>query len=440
MKKLFPLIALFGLLGAGCTTPAKTPASTVTPPAQVEAKNGFGKLPGLQPYGSLGTAEAISSRSAGAVAVGAPTAPPAASAVALGVIQGDAAVTNAGVATTMPARPYIRPEQKQVNVKYSVTASLPDWQSEADVLRIRRPSLDAGVVRALAVPAGLPSVLAGQIKQMQSVNMSWLDMEDYQWNFDPMYGNLNWWMQYDQRVLAEMDAARESDVKPPTVDKALVIAAADRFLDAHGLSALREQGGVIDELPPNGGVSDAPCLLKGAEPAVSGGAATTMMYPSPCGWYPTEVTVYYGTQLEGRSAVDTGGYPFRTSSVQVSLKDYAVRGGNVQMTQGFDRSSYALIGKDEALKRLQDGGRNPVYSWGGEGGDVDVKITKAELVWMRFDSWTNNKQESFYLPALAAEGTVDRKIMGQEPEIYRTVVPLVSDDAFDLGDQTTVSP
>ncbi len=420
MKKLLPLIALSGLLGAGCTTPAKTPASTVTPPAQVEAKNGFGKLPGLQPYGSLGTSEAISARPAGTLSAVAPV--PSA---ALGVAQADAAIS------VMPARPYIRPEQKQVNVKYSVTASLPDWQSEADVLRIRRPSLDSGVVRALAVPAGLPSVLAGQIKQMQSVNMSWLDTEDYQWNFDPMYGNLNWWMQYDQRVLAEMDAARESDVKPPTVDKALVIAAADRFLDAHGLSALREQGGVIDELPPNGGVSDAPCLLKGA---------TTMMYPSPCGWYPTEVTVYYGTKLEGRSAVDTGGYPFRTSSVQVSLKDYAVRGGNVQMTQGFDRSSYALIGKEEALKRLQDGGRNPVYSWGGEGGDVDVKITKAELVWMRFDSWTNSKQESFYLPALAAEGTVDRKIMGQEPEIYRTVVPLVADDAFDLGDQTTVSP
>ncbi len=59
---------------------------------------------------------------------------------------------------------------------------------------------------------------------------------------------------------------------------------------------------------------------------------------------------------------------------------------------------------------------------------------------MRYDSWKDNRQESFYLPALAVRGTIDRKIQGQAPEPYYTVVPLVADDAFVLGDNGGVMP
>jgi hypothetical protein len=175
---------------------------------------------------------------------------------------------------------------------------------------------------------------------------------------------------------------------------------------------------------------EADSVAREAETAPAVGEAK-LIYPSPC-WYPQEVTVFYGSSLEGRPVVDAGGWPFRLSSVQVSVSDYSVRGGNVQMMQGLDRSAYPLISAEEAMKRLEAGGRNPAYGWGTE--DVNVTIDTAELAWMRFDSWKDNKQETYYLPALAARGTVDRKIEGQEPEAYYTVVPLVSDEAFDLGD------
>ncbi|MCK9360734.1 hypothetical protein M0Q28_00700 [Patescibacteria group bacterium] len=438
MKQLLPAIVLISLLGAGCApaTPNVPSTGGQPKPAPVATKLGFGKLPGLQPYGSLGTAEAMSSRSSGAVGLSAiaPNSAVPTPTVTWEAVESDAAVSspNVGGGTTgvriMPA-----PDMKPVNVKYAVSATMPDWQSEAQVLHVRRPNVDSSIVRSLAVPAGLPSALAGQVKQMQSVSMSWMDNEDFQWNFDPIYGNLNWWKQYDPRIAMDLNAERmpEQGGNPPALDKARAIAAADAFLNSHGLSALREQGAIVDETPWTGSAT-MPCILKEEEVKARDAEATSLIYPGPCGWYPTEVTVFYGAELEGLPTVDAGGYPFRMSSVQVSLSDYSVRSGNVMMAQDLERSAYPLISKDEAMKRLQEGGRNPVYSWGGEEGDVEVKITKAELAWMRFDSWANNKQESYYLPALAAEGTVDRKMKGQEPEVYRTVVPLVADSAFDL--------
>ncbi len=439
MKKLLPIVALVALLGQGCPTPPKPPAippqggpRTAPPPA---AKMGFGKLPALQASGALGTPEAMSGDARSALS---PVAPQPATMPASGVadIAAEGSAGSGGGATGIRIAP-VPPEngEKQVNVFYTVDATLPEWGSEEQVLRVRRPDLDPSLIRNVGVPAGLPSVLAGQVVSVQSLNMSWMDGESFTWSFDPAYGHLNWWKQQDVAGLR----VPEND-QPITVDKARAIAAADAFLNAHGLGSIREQGGMVEDQPWMT-ATDAmmPCLFKeeamarDAEAnAASAGEATSLIYPSPCGWYPQEVTVFYGSNLEGRPVVDAGGWPFRLSSVQVSLSDYSVRGGNVQMMQGLDRSAYPLISREEAVKRLEAGGRNPVYGWGTE--DVNVTIDTAELVWMRFDSWKDSKQETYYLPALAARGTVDHKIEGQEPEPYHTVVPLVSDDAFDLGD------
>lgn len=436
-------MVIVSLLGAGCVT---QPVTRSTQPVPVPVKNGFGKLPGLTPSGAPGNPEAsvgaygnTPSASVSASPVPTPSAPQKVEATAMMAADASVTVTNGnavGGSAGMRIMPVPPMPEKPVNVIYKVSATLPAWGAEGQVLRVRRPEVDAGVIRGLAVPAGLPSVLADQVKQVQGVNMSWIDKEDFQWNFDPMYGNLNWWKQYDPRILAEMESGRVPEPNrdnPAAVDKARVMAAADRFLDAHGLSALRAQGGVLDEMAWMDSAS-APCLLKGAEAMVRSTEAATAIYPGPCGWYPADITVFYGTRLEGLPAVDVGGWPFRLSSVQVSLQDYSVRGGNVQLTNDLDRSAYPLIERTVAMKRLEAGGRNPVYGWGEPmGGDIRVNITSVELAWMRFDSWADNKQQSYYLPALAAKGTVDRNIQGQQPEEYHTVVPLVTDESFDIG-------
>lgn len=455
MKKLLPVIALVALLGQGCPTPPTPPAAmppqsggkTAPPPA---TKMGFGKLPPLLAYGSLGTSEAMSGDARSALAPGAPQ--PIPTSPAYGVA--DVAVTgNAGSGGgTTGIRIAPAPDYQPVNVFYAVNATLPEWGSEDQVFRVRRPDIAADVVRGIAVPAGLPNALAGQIDRVQSINMSWMDREQFTWNFDPSYGHLNWWKQYDPRIASSMEASliapdRQPNGQPVSVDKERAIAAADAFLNAHGLGSIREQGGMVEDQPWMTAVDLAmPCILKDevaareAEAAgvSASGEATSLIYPSPCGWYPQEVNVFYGSNLEGRPVVDAGGWPFRLSSVQVSLSDYSVRGGNVQMMQGLDRSAYPLINAEEAMKRLEAGGRNPAYGWGTE--DVNVTIDTVELAWMRFDSWKDNQQESYYLPALAARGTVNRNIRGQAPEPYYTVVSLVADEAFDLGDNGLVPP
>ena len=397
---------------------------------------GFGKLPALQSSGVPSTPEAMSGDARSALSSVAPQ--PAAS-PAYGAA--DVAVTGnvvGGGTTGIRIAPVPPEDLEQADVKYVVTATLPEWGGEDQVYRVRHPDMSVDMIRRVGVPAGLPSALVGQVDQVQSFNMSWMDRESFTWNFDPAYGNLNWWKQYDSRVAsgAIAEDLRTPNGEPLAVDKTRAIAVADEFLNTHGLGFVREQNGSIEDQPWLTATDLAmPCILKdeaGAREEAAAGNATSLIYPSPCGWYPQEATVFYGSSLEGRSVVDSGGWPFRLSSVQVSLSDYSVRGGNVQMSQGMDRSAYPLISREEAMKRLEAGGRNPVYGWGTE--DVNVTIGTAELAWMRFDSWKDNRQESYYLPALAVRGTIDRNTQGQEPEPYYTVVSLVADDAFDLGE------
>ena len=105
------------------------------------------------------------------------------------------------------------------------------------------------------------------------------------------------------------------------------------------------------------------------------------------------------------------------------------------------RSAYPLLDSATVMKRLQEGGRNPVYPWGNEIKDVQVTIDKVELAWLRFDSWLNNRQETYDIPAIAASGHVNRNIKGQEPEEYHTTVALVEDDAFaEMEPQPTPVP
>jgi hypothetical protein len=306
------------------------------------------------------------------------------------------------------------------------------------VLHVLRPSVGTSAIGSISSVASLPSQLLSDVQSVQSLQASWRDTDGFTWNFDPINGNLNWWKQNNdiRPMMADEEKApiNEAPVSPTSVDRAKAIAAADSFLDAHGLGIIRAQGGTIEEQAWMTG-SSMPCLMGAVED--SSGAVSSMMYPNPCGWYGGEVTIYYGAQLEGRSVVDVGGWPFRLSSVQINLEDYSVRGGNVIMNQQTERSSYPLISREEAMKRLEAGGRSPMYRW-GDGQEVSVEIDKIELAWMRYDSWNGEKQETYYLPALSATGKVN--YTRAEAQEYHTVVLLVADDAFDLGDNGGVMP
>ncbi len=455
MNKILPTLVLLAMLGAGCPSPM---AYSTQKPA---AKMGFGKLPGLMAYGSLGTAEAISSRSAGAMAIAPTTAamPLPAGNVTFNAVAGDMAVTtvgggSAGVRIAPVDLKMVPPDERpmtQATVIYKLTGTVPEWAAEGDVLHVNRPTPDAGLVRSVGNSAGLPGQILSGIQTVQSIQASWRDNQSFTWNVDPVNGNLNWWKEIDWRVAQEQ--ARPE--KPPKVDQARVIAAANAFLDAHGLGAVKNQGAEIDNSPYVrallDGTSDTsmPCLMKEeavrmeatdtriADPAISAVAPSAMIFPSPCGgWWPQQITVFYGTNREGLSVVDAGGWPNRASSINVDVMTYEVMGGNVMFTEQVERSAYPLISREEGMKRLEAGGRNQIWPWGYEGQNINVTISEVKLAWMRHDTWTEGRQQTYFLPALAAKGMVDRGLKDQpQPEEYYTVVPLVADSAFDLGEQ-----
>lgn len=418
MNKLLPIIAVVALLGQGCPTPV--PMAPSAPP-RVEPRMGFGKLPSLTPLGESAGLEAPALGMAGTQSAVPKPAMPAPAA--------DAAVTGGGV-VGMPSPIRIDPgfpEWQPVDVEYHLLTELPLWNGEGDVQRVIRPQPGAGVIGALSNISPLPSQIVSRVHSVQSVNASWRDADGYVWNFDPIHGGLGWWRQYDERLV--MPPRPQNGA--PDIDEARALAAADRFLDAQGLSAVRALGGQVEEPYWTKGV---PCILEDVQAREPAGDADLLIYPSPCDWYPQEITVFYGTSREGLPVTDAGGWPRRMSSVSVSLVDYTVSGGNVEFEGALQRSAYPLIDRETARTRLEAGGRNPVWSWGPEGGSISVIIDRIDLAWMRYDVWREGGMETYYLPALAASGLVDRRIEGQEPEAYHTVIPLVSDDAFDFGE------
>lgn len=449
MNKIIPAVLMLAVLGAGCPSSPMTYKGTngTKPPA---AKLGFGKLPSMQAYGALGTAEAMSSsymaRGSAVLSPMPAAAPVAPSTITLdATVAGDVTVTSnnmvgGGTPGTMAMRiaPMPTEEYKPTPAKYEVTASLPDWNGEGDVLHVKRPQPDASLIRSVASGAGLPGQLINGIQTVQSVQASWRDAQNFVWNIDPVNGNLNWWKEIDWRVTTPPVRPE----KPPQVDKARLIAAADAFLDAHGLSAIKAQGGEVENsqwvniLFDKAAASSMPCIMK-EEAAVRDISAAgdaklvvdPMIYPSPCdNYWPQQVSVFYGGSREGLQVVDAGGWPNRATSISVDVTTYEVMGGNVLFTEQTERSAYPLISKDEAMKRLQAGGRNVMYSW--DGAQMSVNITEVKLAWMRHDSWANGRQETYFLPALSAKGTSTYN--NQEPQEYYTVVPLVADSAFDL--------
>jgi hypothetical protein len=445
MKKLIASLALLAIAGAGCpNAPASTPEGQGNPSHAVPTRMGFGKLPGIDAGSKsgapLGTAGTLSMTRDSAMAVPAPaTAPAMEMAVGSGGGGMMQANTTMGVSDAMIARPIPNPPGlKPVAIKYDLTASLPEWGSESDVLEVQRPDLDVSMVRGFASAARVPSQLVSGISDVQYVNVSWKDTDGYVWSTDGSSGMLSWWNQGDSM---KPMADNQPSQKPATATDDQLINAAVSFLRSHGLGSVADQGASVERY-------DQPCIMREdvpaadmmkAEPATEAGSGvSTMIYPSPCGYYPVQANVYFGAMREGKTVVDMGGWPSRMSSVNVDMGSLKVTGGNVVYSESIARSSYPLLDKDTVMKRLQEGGRNPVYPWGSETKDIQVTIDKVELAWLRFDSWQDNRQQTYFIPAIAASGHVNRNIKGQEPEEYHTTVALVTDDSF--GGDVTPQP
>ncbi len=423
------------VLGAGCNPVAKqdvdqnpTPAPTSERPA---AKQGFGKLPSLQAVSGQPGMEVSSNfslgHSAGSITAVSNISPlvapmPAAS---------DAMVVTGGGTAVAIRAPY--PPEGQAKVNYDIQASLPEWGAEGNVYRVQIPAINTSIARSVSTAIGVPTQVSSGIQEIQSASVSWRDASGLIWNADMPGRNLNWYK------FVDYSKPQENRNNPSKIDAEAIKSVADNFLRNHGFPQFAGQG-VLEEMPmimPLLRGEAMPCAMEGAAPAVpamSPEDAKLMIYPSPCG-YPTQVTVYYPDMRDGMSTVDTGGWISRKANIQIDVSNNEVVGGNVMLQTNEDASSYPLISSEDAMKRLMAGGNNPIYGWYDGSGqkEVNVTISSVKLGWMWHDSRENNTMKTYFLPALIAEGTVNRGNNQPEPEVYRTVVPLVADSEFQIN-------
>lgn len=446
MKKPLVALSVIAILGAGC---ARTPDMPIQIPAipspstQTPSSNGFGMLPALgSPTAVLGTPEAISARpSAFSAYMVAPPVPmdPTIGAVAVNTPATDQAVSvtmnaNVGGGTAMSpegakmiARPYPMPSPAKVS--YSVSATLPTWGTEADVLRAKEVALPTIGTKALAVATGLPTQLLGENPNLRSFNLSWKDTEGLTWSFDSMGRNLSFWTEANYPVAY---AATDAKIQQPVrLSDEEVMAIANDFMTRHGLGGYAKGTPIIDHPWDMADGVTSPCPMPMKEEAVSAntepGGATSMI--APCGmWYPQVTSITYPSVMNGKNVYDMGSWPSAGISLQINLNEKKVNGGNIWLAPDVDSSKYSLITTEEATKRLMAGGRNPLYVYNEGVKEVKATIETAHIAWMRYDSWSQDGTDTYFLPALYATGKQD--FGDGKSQEYHTIVPLVSDESF----------
>lgn len=426
---------------------------------QPAARMAFGKIGGFS--GGMGATRSISSVAQPMMAFleNGPSWAPGAPAA-----EGVANVVVDQSAPTAMMRPYPSTE-RLATVEYVVPETLPTWGEEGDVIRLGQTLPGLSTAGSFLEHAGLPHEVFGRASALGNVNVQWKDKEDLSWSYDAVSRSLNAWR----------DGAytnQGSPLKTPP-DRSVAIEVADAFLDRYGFGSIKSRGGRVEQAPwemyaAGGGTSGVayPCLMErtmeggvvSTPPAVSTAPATpvapsdvlidapeqvTMMegqagtavssmpaiWPGPCGWDGWQVTVTYPAARSGQEVVQLGGYPAFAGSVTVDLAQKRVMNASILLERPEERSAYPLIDAATALRRLQSGGLNPVWPY-SESGSIKVTIKEVTLVWLRHETWKDGTSMTFELPALLGVGTIQRGAT-VEPGEYRTLVPLLTDDALD---------
>lgn len=435
MKKYIASLSVLAVLGAGCMNKMETSLQIPplpTPEEKTPPTRGFGALPALSsPYAVLGTPEAISARP---MAVAVPVPPP----MDPTAVMTEPAVTGASsnssgggwTVTTADAKLIARPmpTPELAKVTYEVTAKLPTWGSDGDVMRAKATNLPTSGLSNLALASGLPTQALGARPELRSFNINWRDAEGLIWSFDSVGHYLSIWKENQYNVMA---AGTDTKIaQPATLSDDEVTAIATDFMTRHGLGTYATGKPTIEH-PWNAADGASPCAvvpIKDIRANVEAVSSLSSIAPAPCNYqYPMVTTITYPLLANGQPVYDMSGWPSSGINLQIDLANKEVIGGNIWLAPDTDSSKYPLIAVDKALERLSAGGRNPLYPYGVKG-PVRVVLNEASLAWMRYDSWDEQGPHTYFLPAIRATGTQDLGDGKTQP--YQTVVPLVADEAF----------
>jgi hypothetical protein len=464
-RLLVSALALIAVLGGGCPTPSFN--LTKVHPLQPSGRMAFGKIGGFNAGGKAeGAMEAgnvvFTASSLGAPGMAVATMP------ARDAAGGMALMVDPAMPGSMP-RPMPPVPQKLATVEYVLPEGLPTWGEEGDVIKLGRSMPDAKTAGLIAERSGLPSAVLNRVTEITGVNVQWKDGQGLAWSYDAASRSLSAWRE-------NYSNDQGSPLKMPP-DRTEAIAIADSFLDSHGFGDIKARGGTVEPSPwevmpmvAGGGTSAMayPCLMERSVSSDGGMTPPPMatppsapmsdlpvikmmapiqqmpmedgqedvatdvapaIWPSPCGWDYSQVTVTYPEKRDGQSVVQLGGYPAFAGSVVVDLRNKRISSVSLMLTRPTERSAYPLIDAATAKRRLQAGGLNPIWPY-ADSGSIKVTVEKVELVWLRHESWKEGTSLTYDLPALLATGSVQRGDSKTE-EQYRTVVPLLTDDALD---------
>ncbi|MCI0479049.1 hypothetical protein L0Y59_00690 [Candidatus Uhrbacteria bacterium] len=419
------LLLAFVLVGQGCPTgrtdTTVVPQEPETPVERVADKKAFGKLPSP---GAPSGQEALVSDDASALGAGGLARPAVAPSAEVGM--------KASTDMAVIGRPIPGPYPSPGIVTYDLDATLPSWPADGAVLRMRDISIPSAA--RVVTDVGVPGQALGDDPKIHNINVSWRDTDGMQWTYDAMNHMISFWK--------EMATKADEATRPPDIDDADLVGIADAFLAKKGFGNVPRGPGVVEKPwgedlmrcaepflsePDAGSAGSDASRTVTAEPAVAPAPDETVSSMPRCWWPSYQANVLYEGTRDGKRIQDAGGWPWRAANVSIEMKSKTVTGGSIYLARDVDSSQYPLISKEEAEKRLRSGGRNPLWSW--EGGTVKVHLKTVDVVWMRYDAWRDGMNETFLLPALAASG--DATYPDGRTDEYRTIIPLVTDDAFE---------
>ena len=422
---IFFTLSFFGL---GCMPNIKQVQQTgvqnlpKTQTNTVASESGFGKLPKLnisQPVAD-GSLQTIASQENKSLAVSTSYQSGTATAMPGGM-------TGSSPGIMMPSPPINRLPS---TVEYQIDAQLPAWQTQDDVLKIEKKLPDATTASSFARLSSLPGKAMANNSTLISLNFQWRDANTLIWSFEAASRQLSFWQEasyYQPMPLIYIDTDATQKIN---YDKNEILSVADAFLDAHGFTSLKMLGGKIQQ--ENGDEStmssDYRCSM--TETNTPHGTSSIDYPQERCYMQPQTLTAVYGGMQEGRPVIDFSGHLSNNAYINVNIQDKKITSGNIQLDQDTIRSAYPMIDYETAKMRLSAGGLNPVYAWGTENVNIKVNITSISLAWLKYDSWSNNENTTYLIPALLAIGTVQRGKDAQT-EKYSTTLPLVDDDAFE---------
>jgi len=381
-SRIFLISTAFLLLGAGCSwlpgfTPAtSTPAiplsGTPSPEGFVAFREGFGLLPGIDP----------------------------ASDIAL-----------------------------QPNISVRWATSLPQIPAEVTVIRRHRTMPDTTMLQNLTTAAEIPAGMLQQQPSPLSFLLSWTDGKGFAWKYDAAQAHVSFSVTPSStatKILASFpaDANLENAAKDFLVSRGAPSASwgepspsfswnewwlneqkIGRCMTAETIASMRELNAADGSaIPPTYNAKTSNCVTP---------------------QFPDKEEISFSLRQDNQPVYDENGEFIKGARVTMHADTLQPESGEMELTQGADRSDYVAIDSDMLINELRAGG---LRGFKGVENAANISIESFDQGLYRYDVQSNGETRTYFIPAIRMNGWATMK--DGSLVMYKSVVPLVRGDQY----------